>query len=180
MGLPALFRIGVLIKTHNHDVLQFPLIRISLNGEVSGMKKRIIIVSLIFAVLAILAILALPRNKVPSDIREMYADFMENFSHGEYKDIDPFLHYEIPECRTLSEECFTNVAEYKIKSWKKLNDDLWMATLYIRTDNEEKGSTGYHFIGKLGDTWKIMIGPYQVPESLSKGLDLSGDRKSVV
>lgn len=113
------------------------------------------------------------RNHVPPEISGKYQNFLQLFSTGEYVDIDPYLHYEIREHRKLNEKYFVNIANYKIKGWKKLSPNLWMATIYIQLANGEDGEICYHFIGMIDGDWKIMLGAHQVPSDLREGMDLS-------
>lgn len=133
-------------------------------------KKFTIIIALIIILITIIVFL---EPSPPSEITVMYNDFLSSFSEGTYSDIDPYLHYEIPEHRILNEQYFANISKHDIKNWKMLNSNLWVAKTYIQLDYEEKGNICYHFVGMIEGEWRIMLGQHHVPSELSRGIDLT-------
>lgn len=136
----------------------------------SLIKKNVIV---ILTIILILTIAVFVYSYVPADVTEVYNDFLKAFSTGTYDDIDPYLHYEIPEHRILNGKYFSNIANYNIQTWKRLSSNLWLAVTYVQLTNEETGNTCYHFVGMIDGKWRIMLGAHHVPQGLSSGIDLS-------
>ena len=138
------------------------------------MKKKTYLVILSLGLAVALLLLVFGRNRVPAEIADTYGGFLEAFSSGEYEDIDPYLHYENPEYRQMNLENFHNIQSYQIQSWKKLNDQLWVAKASVQLVGDTDWTQCYHFVGWLDGRIQIMLGPQNVPSELADGLDLSG------
>lgn len=133
-------------------------------------KKHCGIITLVILIITIAVFIGL---SPPTEITIMYNEFLSFFSEGTYNDIDPYLHYEIQEHKALNEQYFTNISKHDIRSWKKLNSNLWVVKTYIQLDYEENGNNCYHFIEMIDGQWKIMLGQHHVPPELSGRIDLT-------
>ena len=136
-------------------------------------KIAFYVVSVLIVIIIFFINIFIIKNSVPSNITEFYQDFLTAFSTGTYADIDPYIHYEVPEHKSLNESYFLNIENYKIQSWSKINDKLWEVTTFVQLTGDSVGEECYHFIGNFDGTLKVMIGPYNIPEELSQGGDLS-------
>ena len=113
------------------------------------------------------------QETVPADIASFYEQYLYLYKTGTYADIDPFLHFELPESRELNEEYFKNIQDFQIRKWEKLNTNLWMVSTYVEIDDALGPRMGYHFIGKVDGNLKVMLGKDNVPAVLSGNEDLS-------
>lgn len=109
----------------------------------------------------------------PGDFSEYYTEVLSVWRTGTEEELNGFLYYAKPEYREFGAGLFENAAETEIKTWEKINDDLWEVTAFIRLEGEEEGTDCYHFVGRIDGALKVMIGRHNVPESLKQGADLS-------
>jgi len=138
------------------------------------MKRKAVLAVLCLGLVVALLLLFFSRNRVPTEIADTYNDFLEVFSSGTCEDTDLYLHYENPEYRQMNLENFHNLQAYQIRSFQKLNDQLWVAKTSVQFVGDPDWSLCYHFVGWLDGRIQIMLGPHNVPPELADGLDLSG------
>ena len=113
------------------------------------------------------------KNNIPDDIKAFYLDFLDSYCNETFYEVDPYLHYEVPEYWKLTEDDFSNITSYQIVRWERLSSDLWVVTLDVTTTTEPEGCRWHHFVGYLNSDLYVMIGVYQIPDSLAKGLNLN-------
>lgn len=112
-------------------------------------------------------------SAVPTELTSFYDEFLDAFAHGTFSDIEPYVYFKTPAGKWTTETSFTNIYNYQIRDWEKLNDKLWVATTYAELNVAPEGCICYHFLGYIEDQLYVMIGAYEVPESLAEDEDLS-------
>lgn len=138
--------------------------------------KKAILISLIIAFLVLGFIMYNTKNvstDVPLEVSDFYDQFIKIFGKGSFADVEEMLHFEIPEYRLLEEEFYPSITEYEIQSWEKINDQLWAVSTFIKNQPPDEGKVCHHFVGYIDSQMYVMIGAFQVPESLCERENLT-------
>lgn len=136
-------------------------------------KPLFLLVLLIILVCASFYFFSDKEDNIPDEVLSFYDNFLTTYTEGTFSDIDSLLYYQRPAYWKLTEDDFSNLTHYEIKKWEQINSNLWVVKIYLETGKEPDGYLCHHFVGYIDDKLYVMIGVYQIPDSLSGGEDLS-------
>lgn len=141
------------------------------------MKKRLFVclmaLSMVFALLSCGVKKTPTFDGIPNDIVAVAQTYLDAFKKGT-ENAAPYCYFATKE----SENAYRDVEDqwlesYEIQKVEKLNESLYVVTVYGKLNVDSEARTAYHYVGMVDGQWRYILNIANIPENLQTNVDFT-------
>lgn len=110
---------------------------------------------------------------VPDEAVSVARTYLEAFRKGT-KNASQYCYFATKESENAYREAENQWLEsYEIQKIEKLNDSLYVVTVYGKLNVDSEARTAYHYVGMVDGQWQYILNIGNIPEALKTNVDFS-------